>query len=103
MACRRRSITPSLAERRPAPSTACSTAPPPAAAAPTEPAMAGKRGIGLWVGAAVAVLVALAGGYYGLVDDKRPPPTAAVDRAAQDAQLAAEAQRLKDQEELAKL
>jgi peptidoglycan hydrolase-like protein with peptidoglycan-binding domain len=80
-----------------------STAPPPAAAAPTEPAMAGKRGIGLWVGAAVAVLVALAGGYYGLVDDKRPPPTAAVDRAAQDAQLAAEAQRLKDQEELAKL
>ena len=80
-----------------------STAAPPVAGASSPPATARKRGIGLWIGAAAAVLVALAGGYYGLVDDKRPPPTAAVDKAAQDARLAAEAQRLRDQEELAKL
>ncbi len=76
-----------------------------AAAAPRKP------GIGLWIGAAAAAIVVLAGGYYALVGDKRPaaPQVAAVavpsavDKAAQDAQLAAEAQRLKDQEELAKL
>ncbi|HEY4893248.1 MAG TPA: protein kinase [Reyranella sp.] len=70
-----------------------------------------KRGIGLWLGAAAAVIVVLAGGGYALVVDKRaaPPPMAAVavpsavEKAAQDAQLAAEAQRLKDQQELARL
>ena len=70
-----------------------------------------KRGIGLWLGAAAAAVVVLAGGYYALVGDKRaaPPPVtavavpSAVEKAAQDAQLAAEAQRLKDQEELARL
>jgi peptidoglycan hydrolase-like protein with peptidoglycan-binding domain len=71
------------------------TVQPPVAAAPR----ARKRGIGLWVGGAVAVvLLLLAGGYYALVGDKRAPQT-----AAQDTQLAAEAQRLKDQEELARL
>jgi hypothetical protein len=70
-----------------------------------------KRGIGRWIGAAAAAIVVLAGGYYALVGDKRAaaPQVAAVavpsavDKAAQDAQLAAEAQRLKDQEELARL
>ena len=57
-----------------------------------------KGGIGLWVGGAVAAILLLGGGYYALVDDKRAPQT-----AAQDAQFAAEAQRLKDQEELARL
>jgi peptidoglycan hydrolase-like protein with peptidoglycan-binding domain len=57
-----------------------------------------KRGIGLWLGGAAAAFLLLAGGYYALVDDKRGPQM-----AAQDAQLAAEAQRLKDQEELARL
>ena len=75
-------------------------------------APARKRGIGLWIGAAAAAIVVLAaGGYYALVGDKRAaaPQVAAVsapsavDKAAQDAQLAAEAQRLKDQEELARL
>ena len=69
--------------------------PPPAAAA-APPAK--KSAIGLWVGGAVAAILLLGGGYYALVDDKRAPQT-----AAQDAQLAAEAQRLKDQEELARL
>ena len=52
----------------------------------------------------------LAGGTYALVGDKRAAPQvaaargpSAVEKAAQDAQMAAEAQRLKDQEELAKL
>jgi peptidoglycan hydrolase-like protein with peptidoglycan-binding domain len=72
-------------------------------------APAKKRGIGLWIGAAAAASLVLAGGYYALVDDKRGAQTAAVpapapaDKAAQDAQLAAEAQRLRDQEELARL
>jgi peptidoglycan hydrolase-like protein with peptidoglycan-binding domain len=89
-------------------------APPPAVVEPVAAAAATptrKRGIGLWLGAAAAAIVVLAGGYYALVGDKRapPPPMAAVavpsavEKAAQDAQLAAEAQRLKDQEELARL
>jgi peptidoglycan hydrolase-like protein with peptidoglycan-binding domain len=89
-------------------------APPPAVVEPVAAAAATptrKRGIGLWLGAAAAAIVVLAGGYYALVGDKRapPPPVAAVsapsavEKAAQDAQLAAEAQRLKDQEELARL
>ena len=52
----------------------------------------------------------LAGGNYALIGDKRATPQmaaargpSAVEKAAQDAQLAAEAQRLKDQEELARL
>ncbi|MEA2808585.1 MAG: hypothetical protein QOJ17_2726, partial [Rhodospirillaceae bacterium] len=91
---------------------------PPSAAPPTvaEPvadgaaAPATRRGIGLWIGAAAAVLVVLAGGAYALLGDKRAAPQvaavpgpSAVEKAAQDAQMAAEAQRLKDQEELAKL
>ncbi|HEX9521556.1 MAG TPA: peptidoglycan-binding protein, partial [Reyranella sp.] len=84
-------------------------APPAVALRIAEPS-AKKRGIGLWIGAAAALLVILAGGYYALVDGKRETPQAAavlapspVEKAAQDAQLAAEAQRLKDQEELARL
>jgi peptidoglycan hydrolase-like protein with peptidoglycan-binding domain len=81
----------------------------PVAAAAATPAR--KRGIGLWLGAAAAAIVVLAGGYYALVGDKRAAApqvaaasaSSAVDKAAQDAQLAAEAQRLKDQEELARL
>ena len=90
-----------------------SAVPPPvvvAAAAEKATVPARKRGIGLWIGAAAAVIVALAGGYYALVDGKRVTPQVAavpapspVDKAAQDAQLAAEAQRLKDQAELARL
>jgi peptidoglycan hydrolase-like protein with peptidoglycan-binding domain len=90
-----------------------SAAPPPTIAEPAAEgaaAPARRRGIGLWIGAAAAVLVVLAGGYYALVGDKREAPQvaavpgpSAVEKAAQDAQMAAEAQRLKDQEELAKL
>jgi peptidoglycan hydrolase-like protein with peptidoglycan-binding domain len=89
-------------------------APPPAVVASVEEKVTtppGKRGISLWIAAAAAVIVVLAGGYYALVGDKRvpSPPVAAisapsaVENAAQDAQLAAEAQRLRDQEELARL
>src|SRR5882724_10384605 len=81
----------------------------PVAAAAATPAR--KRGIGLWLGAAAAAIVVLAGGYYALVGDKRAAApqvaaasaSSAVDKAAHDAQLAAEAQRLKDQEELSRL
>jgi hypothetical protein len=80
-------------------------------AAPTAAAPA-KRRATLWIGAAVAVLLAAGGAAYGLIgggkSSPQPAPVAAapapaVDKAAQDAQAAAEAQRLKDQEELAKL
>ena len=92
--------------------------PRPPAPAVVEPVMektaapARRRGIGLWIGAAASAIVVLAaGGYYAFVGDKRvaAPQVAAVsapsavDKAAQDAQLAAEAQRLKDQQELARL
>src|SRR5262249_8171032 len=50
-----------------------------------------------------ALLLVIAGVAYGLIDKKPAPPVAVVDKAAQDAQLAAQAQRLKDQEELARL
>jgi peptidoglycan hydrolase-like protein with peptidoglycan-binding domain len=78
----------------------------PAVTPPMVPAPSRKSSIGLWVGGAIAAILLLAGGYYALVDDRRALQTAApapVDKAAQDAQLAAEAQRLKDQEELARL
>jgi serine/threonine protein kinase/peptidoglycan hydrolase-like protein with peptidoglycan-binding domain len=90
-----------------------SAVPPPAVAEPVAEkaaAPARRRGIGLWIGAAAAVIVALAGGYYALIDGKRVTPQVAamptpspVDKAAQDVQLVAEAQRLKDQAELARL
>src|SRR5712664_3009235 len=90
-----------------------SAAPPPTVAEPVADgaaAPARRRGIGLWIGAAAAALVVLAGGTYALLGDKRVAPQvaavpgpSAVEKAAQDAQMAAEAQRLKDQEELAKL
>jgi serine/threonine protein kinase/peptidoglycan hydrolase-like protein with peptidoglycan-binding domain len=81
-------------------------APPPTAtiavpAAATAPAR--KHRLGLWIGAAAALLLAIAGAVYGLIGDKKAPSVTVVDKAAQDAQLAAEAQRLKDQEELARL
>ncbi len=89
-------------------------APPPAvveSVAEKAAAPARRRGIGLWIGAAAAAIVVLAGGYYTLVGNKRAAAPlvavasapSAVDKAAQDAQLAAEAQRLKDQAELARL
>ncbi len=81
----------------------------PAAAAAAPPAR--KRGIGLWLGMAAAAIVVLAGGFYALIGGKQvaAPQVAAVaapsavEKAAQDTQLAAEAQRLKDQAELARL
>jgi peptidoglycan hydrolase-like protein with peptidoglycan-binding domain len=75
----------------------------PTVAPPAAPEPARKRGVGLWIGAIAAALILLAGGYYALVDERRAPQAAAVDKAAQDGQLAAEAQRLKDREELARL
>ena len=91
-------------------------APPPAVVEPGRGEDARRRresaASGLWIGAAAAAIVVLAaGGYYALVGDKRRRrprwrlcrAPSAVDKAAQDAQLAAEAQRLKDQEELARL
>ncbi|MDP1753637.1 MAG: protein kinase [Reyranella sp.] len=78
-----------------------------AAAVPAEPA---RRGMGLWLGAAAAAILVAAGGYFGLVNDRQPTPSvvavpavATVDKAAQEAQAAAEAKRLQDQEDLAKL
>jgi peptidoglycan hydrolase-like protein with peptidoglycan-binding domain len=94
-------VTMAIAPSPPAsqPAAPATIAPPLAAATPAR-----KRGVGWWIGGAVAAIVVLAGGYYALVDDKRASQTAApVDKAAQDAQLAAEAQRLKDQEELTRL
>ena len=86
-----------------------SSAASPVAVPPGAPT-AKKRGIGLWIGAAAALLVMLAGGTYALIGGKGETPQmaaprgpSAVEKAAQDAQMAAEAQRLKDQEELAKL
>src|SRR5882724_1550718 len=95
-----------MAMARPPPTAQPIVAPSPVT--PPVAAPAKKPGVGLWVGAAAAVILALAGGYYAMVDGKRAAPQAVataspVDKAAQDAQLAAEAQRLKDQEELAKL
>jgi peptidoglycan hydrolase-like protein with peptidoglycan-binding domain len=72
--------------------------PSPAAARPVAaaaPAPARKRGVGVWLGVAAAAIVVLAGGGYALLGDKRAP--------APPAQLAAEAQRLKDLKELARL
>ncbi|SEP44580.1 Putative peptidoglycan binding domain-containing protein [Rhodospirillales bacterium URHD0017] len=94
-------VTVAIAQSPPTlqPSVQATVVPPPVAAAPAK-----KSGVGIWIGGAVAAILLLAGGYYALVDGKRAPQTAAsVDKAAQDAQLAAEAQRLKDQEELARL
>ncbi len=78
-----------------------------AVAVPAEPA---KRGVGVWLGAAAVAILVAAGGYYGLVNDRPAAPSvtvvpavATVDKAAQEAQAAAEAKRLKDQEDLAKL
>jgi peptidoglycan hydrolase-like protein with peptidoglycan-binding domain len=88
-------VTMAMVQSPPAPQSAApATMAPLVAAAPPSK----KRGVGLWIGGAIAVIVVLVGGYYALVDDKRAPQT-----AAQDAQLAAEAQRLKDQEELTRL
>src|SRR5262245_30720022 len=81
-----------------APQPAMPPTPPPVAPSPQP-----KRRIALWLGAALAALVLLAGGYYALVDERHPRQTVSVDKAAQDTQLATEAQRLKDQEELARL
>jgi peptidoglycan hydrolase-like protein with peptidoglycan-binding domain len=78
--------------------------PPPQAAAPPALPM-GRRRSGLWIGAAVAG-IAVAGAVAWLSIDRRPPPQVAAvpaDRSAEEAKLAAEAQRLRDQEELARL
>jgi serine/threonine protein kinase len=76
-----------------------------AAAAAATPA---KRGMGLWIGAAAVLVLAVAGSYYGLINDRPPGPgVAKEDKATQEAQVAAqaaaEAKRLSEQEELAKL
>ena len=94
-----------VALARPAPANQAAAAPP-SVTPPGAPAR--TRGVALWAGVAAGVMLALAGGYYALVDGKRVPAQAAagaapVDKAATDAQLAAEAQRLKDQQELARL
>lgn len=64
------------------------------------------RRIGLAVGLTAGLILVMGGGYYAMIDDKRPAapaPVSAADKAAEDGQSAAQAQRLKDQEELAKL
>jgi serine/threonine protein kinase/peptidoglycan hydrolase-like protein with peptidoglycan-binding domain len=94
----------------PAPATTMMPAPPvpnptlipspPSVAAP--PA---KRRGGLWISVLAVLLLVVGGGSYFYMQNEqaRASKQAAVDKAAQDAQLAAEAQRLKDEEELAKL
>src|SRR5712664_2032156 len=57
-----------------------SAAPPPTVAEPVADgaaAPARRRGIGLWIGAAAAALVVLAGGTYALLGDKRVAPQVA--------------------------
>ena len=73
---------------------------PPSVAAPPV-----KRRGGLWISVLAVLLLAIGGGSYFYMQNEqaRVSKQAAVDKAAQDAQLAAEAQRLKDEEELAKL
>jgi serine/threonine protein kinase/peptidoglycan hydrolase-like protein with peptidoglycan-binding domain len=83
--------------------TSPTATPPPAQVSPPR-----KKSMASWVAAAIVVLLAAGGAVYGLMGGgKAPkPPVAiapAIDKAAQDAQAAAEAQRLKDQEELARL
>ncbi len=87
--------------------TVLASRPPTGMSSAAAPAM---RGAGLWLGMAAAAVVALGGGYYALVDDRSPgspmvavPAAAPVDKAAQEAQAAAEAKRLQDQEDLTRL
>src|SRR5262249_9948384 len=88
--------------------TAPAPEPPPT---PTPAALPAKSRTPIWIAAAAGVLLAAGGAVYGLMDQKKPargrgaaaPQPPAGDKAAHDAQAAAEAQRLKDQEELAKL
>ena len=95
---------------RPTDGSATVVSRPAVAAAP--PAAAAKRGKGLWLGLAAAGILVVAGGYYGLMEDRRPvsvaapataPAVAEPDKAIREAQAAAEAKRLQDQEELVKL
>jgi peptidoglycan hydrolase-like protein with peptidoglycan-binding domain len=87
---------------RPSPPPA--PAPPPATIPPSVPAAPAKRRFGVWIGVAAAALVAVAGGStFYMQENARTSRQALADKAAQDTRLAAEAQRLKDETELAKL
>src|SRR5262249_60943965 len=75
-------------------------------AAPAGPAASKQRPFPLWVGAAgaVAAVALLAGGGFFVVKESlRAPQQSTVDKAREDAKLAADAQRLRDEQELAKL
>jgi serine/threonine protein kinase/peptidoglycan hydrolase-like protein with peptidoglycan-binding domain len=88
----------------PPPTPTLAPAPPPAPVPASPAAAPHKRRLGVWIGAAAVLLLLLAGGgYYALQRNERVSRQAAIDKAAQDAKLAAEAQQLKDEEELAKL
>ncbi|MBS0522554.1 MAG: protein kinase [Proteobacteria bacterium] len=79
---------------------AAAMAPPPASGKP-------PRRWGLWTGVALAVLALAGGGVYLVRGERAAPPQAVavapVDRSAEEAKLAAEAQRLREQEELVRL
>jgi peptidoglycan hydrolase-like protein with peptidoglycan-binding domain len=96
---------PATVRAAPAPEPVTSPAP----TGPQRPRPA-TRHTGMWIAVAAVALLGLGGGAYGLMGSKPPPPSVAAasspsstDKAAQDGQAAAEAQRLKDQQELARL
>ncbi|HTR85835.1 MAG TPA: protein kinase [Reyranella sp.] len=62
-----------------------------------------KRGKGLWAGLAAVVLLALAGGGYYVATSKAPQATATKPTPEEQAQLEAEAKRIADEQELARL
>jgi hypothetical protein len=100
-----RAITPEAATARVAPVHE----PPLPSAGAAPPA---RKRAAVWIGAVAVLLLAAGGGAYSLIGAGAPAPAppqpvakapAPVDKAAEDAQAAAEAQRLKDQQELARL
>ena len=74
-------------------------------AAPAAPAPLKQRPFPLWRGAAgaVAAVALLAGGFFVVKESLRGSQQATVDKAVEDAKRAADGQRLRDEQDLAKL
>src|SRR5205823_5511293 len=94
----------------PVPESATVRTAPAAGPLPSQARSPAKNRAPIWIAVAAGVVLAMGGAIYGLIGESKPvaqsvaaAPISAVDKAAQDAQAAAEAQRVKDQAELAKL